>query len=70
MLVTIHDYGSVHGGINWSNPRTDEGEPLITDDWDPKVHEAVCQAVVEQVRAWLKRPQSKSTYEFYVAIQP
>jgi hypothetical protein len=66
MIVTVHDQGSENGSIAWSNPRTDEHEPLDLDDWTEAERAVFVDAIVDQVRAWPRRPAHKSTYEFSV----
>lgn len=66
MIVTIHDHGSIHGGIEWSNPRTDEHEPMDLDaDW-PEDRAAIVEAIIEQVQEWRQRPAFKYIYTFQV----
>lgn len=62
-IVTVHDLGSVHGGLSWSNPRHDDGCEFVLD---AKEHEQLSQAIVAQVGAWAHRPKIRMTYEFNV----
>jgi hypothetical protein len=66
MLVTIHDAGSLNGGISWSNPRYDDCTPTDLDDWTPEERGQFVDAIVEQVSAWPHRPSERMTYEFAV----
>lgn len=66
MIVTVHDRGSINGGIAWSNPRYDDGTPTELDDWTPTEREAFVDAIVDQVTEWTHRPSEPMTYEFAV----
>lgn len=66
MIVTVHDQGSEHGGIAWSDPRYDDGTPTDLDDWSDVERMAFVDALVAQVSAWAHRPVSAFTYEFQV----
>lgn len=66
MIVTVHDEGSANGSIAWSNPRTDENEPIELDDLTDRERELLVDAIVDQVRAWTSRPAHKSTYTFWL----
>lgn len=66
MIVTVHDCGSKRGGLAWSNPCYDDGTPTDLSDWTPDERQALAEVLVEQVEAWDKRPEERSTYQFAV----
>ena len=66
MIVTIHDRGSINGGIAWSSPRYDDHTPTELDDWTDAERAAFVDAIGSQVSEWPKRPAEPMTYEFSV----